>query len=315
MRSECEALVITNSQAHLAMPFLTAARRLRVPTIGYIASWDHPVGKGLVSPHLSRYIVQNEVMREDLRRYHGVDPRRVSVTGWPQTDVYLREQPRSTYRELLRTLGLPDDRPVVLFAGNMPTNSPYEGQLVARLVSWWRETGRDERFSLLFRPHPFDRQATERFAAARDTPGAAVQMPSHADLDLLATLLQHVDCVVTNAGTILLDALVNDRPSICVTFDEGAPSGRKWAHLNLAGQHYRELLESEAFYRVDNFEELVYAVDLALGNPSALRPERQRVSRSVVGEVDGHAADRVVVAIGEAVSLANGPSVSMARRV
>jgi hypothetical protein len=299
MRAERACLVITNPQAHLAMPLLTAARRLAVPTVGYVASWDHPVGKGLVSPHLSRYIVQNEVMRDDLRVYHGVDPARVSVTGWPQTDVYAQRQPRDRYRALVRTLGLDDGLPVILFAGNMPSNAPYEGNLVKRLVAWWQESGGRERFSLLFRPHPYDRQVAERFAAALDTPGAAVQMPTPGDFTELATLLQHVDCVIANAGTILLEALVNDRPSICVTFDEGAPHGRSWADLNLTGKHYRELLASDAFYRADDFEELVEALERALQHPSELGSERRRVSQKVVGEVDGHAADRVVSAIQE----------------
>jgi CDP-Glycerol:Poly(glycerophosphate) glycerophosphotransferase len=306
MRAECACLVVTNPQAHLAMPLLTAARRLAVPTVGYVASWDHPVGKGLVSPHLSRYAVQNEVMRDDLRVYHGVDPARISITGWPQTDVYALHHSRDRYRATLRGLGLDDDRPVILFAGNMPSNAPYEGNLVTRLVAWWKESAAGgEHFSLLFRPHPYDRQVAERFAAAIDAPGAAVQMPKPGDFDELATLLQYVDCVIASAGTILLEALVNDRPSICVTFDEGAPPGRTWADLNLTGEHYRELLTSGAFYRADDFAGLVGALGRALEHPSELRSERRRVSQVVVGEVDGHAADRVVSVIEETLDAAN----------
>ena len=133
---------------------------------------------------------------------------------------------------------------------------PYEPNLVARLVAWWRESGAHERFSLLFRPHPYDEEARERFRAAHDDPDAAVQERSWTDLEDLATLLQHVDCVVANAGTIMLEGLVNDRPAVCVTFDEGAPDGRTWADLNLTGEHYRQLLESDAFYRAGSFEEL-----------------------------------------------------------
>jgi hypothetical protein len=302
MRDECDAVVITNPQAHLSMPFLTAARRLDLPVIGYVASWDHPVGKGIVSPYLDTYIVQNETMREDLRRFHGIDEARVAVAGWPQTDVYHRRRSRSAFEALLRELELPNDRPIVLFAGNVPNNAPYEGHLVTRLVSWWRETSAHRRFSLLFRPHPFDRNAGERFSAALGVPGAAVQRPSHGDFEVLATLLQHVDCVVANAGTILLEALVNDRPSVCVTFDEGAPAGRQWASLNLTGYHYRKLLESDAFYRVADFEELVAALDRALENPDELRAERRRVSQEVVGEIDGRAAKRVMTAIEDAVA-------------
>jgi hypothetical protein len=297
MRAECELLVVTNLQAHASMPFLASARRLGVPVVGYVASWDHAVGKGVVSPHLDRYVVQNETMRGDLEKFHGIDPARVFVTGWPQSDLYRRRRPRADYDSLLRRLGLDPALPVVLFAGNTPTNGPYEGNLVRRLVEWWQASGASSRFSLLFRPHPRDSQVAERFAAALDTNGAAVQQSSYTDLEDLALLLQHVDCVAANAGTIVLDAVVNDRPVVAVTFDEGAPRGERWADLNLIGEHYRELIESDALYRADDFDQLVAAIERALARPDELAAERARVSREVVGEVDGHAVDRIVKAV------------------
>lgn len=301
MRSDCRAVVLTNPQAHSSMPLLSATRRLKVPTIGYIASWDHPVGKGIVSPYLDRYIVQNAAMREDLSRYHGIDPSRVVVTGWPQTDVFHRRRSRDAYCALLHGLGLSDGLPVVLYAGNTSSNAPYEANLVARLVSWWQESGANERFSLLFRPHPYDREVETRYHAVLADSDAALQRSSFADLEDLVTLLQHVDAVVANAGTILLDALVNDRPSVCVTFDEGAPKGERHADLNLTGAHYREMVDSRAFYRADDFDELVRTLDRALSEPGELRAERVRLAAEVVGEVDGRAAERVVAAIHEVI--------------
>ena len=52
--------------------------------------------------------------------------------------------------------------------GNTPTNTPYEGRFFERLVAWWARERRGARFSLLFRPHPRDRDWRERFAAALD---------------------------------------------------------------------------------------------------------------------------------------------------
>jgi hypothetical protein len=297
LRDECDAIVLTNPQTQASTPFLAAARRLRLPVVGYIASWDHPVGKGVVSPHLDLYVVQNETMRDDLREFHGIDPSLVTVTGWPQTDVYHRQRPRSQYDELLARLGLPTDKPVVLYAGNSPHNMPYEPNLVARLVGWWRESGAHERFSLLFRPHPYDEEAGERFRVAREDPDVAVQQRSWTDFEDLATLLQHVDCVVANAGTIMLEALVNDRPAVCVMFDEGAPEGRSWADLNVTGTHYRKLLQSEAFLRADDFDQLTRAIERSLADPGELASERRRVAEEVVGEVDGLAGSRAVAAI------------------
>ena len=296
MRSECSALVVSNVQPRSVMPYLAAARRLGLPVVAYVASWDHTVGKGVISPHCSRYIVQNAVMEDDLLQYHGIAPDRVVVTGWPQTDVFHRPRPRADYDVLLRSYSLDPGRPLVLVMGNTPTNTPYEGKLVDRLVSWWDVQARD-RFQLLFRPHPRDREWRDRFRAATGRAGIHLQEPSYTDLEALTVLLQHGDAVVANAGTILLDALVNDRPAVCVLYDEGAPPGESWAAKNVVGAHYEELAASGAFHPAENFEGVVAGIERALAEPDALAEARRRVVREVVGEVDGHAAERTVDAI------------------
>jgi len=296
MERECSALVVANVQPQSVVPFLVSARRLRRPVAAYVASWDHTVGKGVISPHCDLYLVQNAVMEEDLRRFHGIGPERVTVTGWPQTDVFHRRRPRADYEALLRGYGLDPGRPLVLVMGNTPTNAPYEGRFVERLLAWWEDMGR-ERMQLLFRPHPRDKEWRERFGAAVGREGVHVQEPSYTDLDDLATLLQHGDAVVCNAGTIMLDALVNDRPVVCVLYDEGAPPGESWAAKNVVGEHYRELEASGAFYRAATFEEVTAGIERALASPAELAEARHRVVREVVGEVDGRAAERVVAAI------------------
>jgi CDP-glycerol glycerophosphotransferase (TagB/SpsB family) len=183
--------------------------------------------------------------------------------------------------------------------GNTPTNAPYEGRFVERLVAWRAATANAPQF--LFRPHPRDREWRTRFAPALAASGTAVQEPSYTDLEVLATLLQHGDCVVANAGTILLDALVNDRPAVCVLYDEGAPPGESWAAKNVIGEHYRELIASGAFLRAEQFEDVVAGIERCLAMPDELAQERSRVVAAVVGEVDGRAAERVVTAIADAV--------------
>jgi UDP-N-acetylglucosamine:LPS N-acetylglucosamine transferase len=299
LERECAALVVANVQPRSVVPFLVGARRLDLPVVAYVASWDHTVGKGVISPFCDRYLVQNRVMEDDLRRYHSIGPERVTVTGWPQTDVFHRQRPRSEYEALLRSFGLDPARQLVLVMGNTPTNAPYEGRFVERLLAWWEGAG-SERFQLLFRPHPRDKAWRERFGPALGREGVHVQEPSYTDLDDLAALLQHGDAVVCNAGTIMLDALVNDRPVVCVLYDEGAPEGESWAAKNVVGEHYKELAASGAFLRAETFEEVVGGIDRALASPDELAEARRRVVREVVGEVDGKAAERVVDAIVEA---------------
>ena len=297
MRDDCHCLVVANVQSHQAVPYLNAARRLHVPTVGYVASWDHTVGKGIVSPHVDRYVVQNGVMRDDLVAHHAIPAERVDVTGWPQSDVFQRQRSDAAYEALLAGLGLDPSRPVVLVAGNTPTNAPYEGRFVERLVAWVASLDTGSRPQLLFRPHPRDKEWRERYASVVAGADVAVQSPSYTDIESLATLLQHVDCVVCNAGTILLDALANDRSVVCVLYDEGAPPGEQHAALNVTGKHYEEVIGSNSFVRATDFEDVVAGINRSLAEPSEFAGERRRVVGEVMGVVDGHAADRVVDAI------------------
>jgi hypothetical protein len=297
MRAECRSVVFGNLQHHSTVPVLAAARRLDLPVVVNVASWDHTVGKGVIPRFLDRYVVQNDAMADDLVRYHRIDPGRIVVSGWPQTDVFHRRRPREAFDALLGAYRLDPGRPLVVFMGNTPTNMPYEGAFVERLVRWWRTSGASGRFSLLLRPHPRDTEWRERFAPALDLPGAHVQPASYTDLEELATLLQHASCVVANAGTILLDALVNDRPTVCVLYDEGAPPGGRWAEKSVVGEHYRALRGSGAFAEARSFEEVAREVEHALERPDERAAARARVVRQVVGDVDGHAAERVVEAL------------------
>ncbi len=232
LRRDCAALVLSNVQPQVVVPFLVGARRLGIPIVAHVASWDHTVGKGVIAPFCDVYVVQNATMRDDLVRYHDIPPERIVVTGWPQTDVYARPRAREEFDRLVVSYGLDPALPLVVVMGNTPTNAPFEDRFVERLVGWWEEAGRG-RMSLLFRPHPRDRAWRERFAVALSTPGVHVQEASFTDLEILATVLEHAACVVANAGTILLEAVVNDRPCVCVLYDEGAPEGESWALKNV----------------------------------------------------------------------------------
>ncbi len=218
-------------------------------------------------------------MRDDLVRYHDVPAGRIVVTGWPQADVFHERRPREEFDAVLRGYGLDPARRLVLVTGNTPTNTPYESRFFERLVAWWSESGADERFSLLFRPHPRDGEWRERYAAALDRSGVAVQEPSHTDLDVLATLLQHADAVVSNAGTVLLDALVNDRPAVCVLYDEGAPAGESWAAKSVIGEHYLDVATSGAFHEARSFDEVVSGIERCLERPERARGAAARRHR------------------------------------
>ena len=301
MQEECGALVLSNVQPHAVGP--VPRRRAAPRTSASSRTWRAGITRSARAssrPSATRTssrttrcaTTSSATTRSRQNASSSRDGRRPTSTP----GVVLA---RSTRASSARSGSIRRGRSSWSWGTRPPTRRSRIG-FVERMVEWWRASG-DDRPSLLFRPHPRDREWRERFRAALATDGIAVQEASYTDFEELATLLQHCSCVVTNAGTILLDALVNDRPSVCVLYDEGAPPGESHALQNLIGEHYRELAESNAFYRAASFEEVVEGIGRALAHPEELADERRRVALRVVGEVDGHAGERVVDAIAAAV--------------
>lgn len=300
MRQHVSAVIASNLQLKPMQQFLRAARAADVRTIGYVGSWDHPVGKGVVYPDCCVYIVQNEYMRDSLVKFHQIPAERIEITGWPQTDLFAAEQSRVEYEKLISGYGLDSSKPCLLVAGNTKANAPYEPRFLERLVRWWRGQGGPDKFSIIARPHPKDIVGDawrDRFASMLNVKGIYVQEPSYSDMDVLCLLLKNVDAVVTNAGTILLDSLANDRPVVCVLYDEGGAPGSRYALNNITGHHYKDIMASGAFHIGHNFDEVCAALERCFSHPSELAAERAAISLRTLGKIDGKASERVVDAI------------------
>jgi hypothetical protein len=299
MRNDVSILLVSNLQYPTVTNYLAAARRLRIPIVGYVASWDHPVGKGVVAPFCERYIVQNKIMKTDLQTYHDIDPAKISITGWPQADIYSRQLPVRDYCKLIEGYGLFPSLPVVLLTGNTEINAPYETIFLRRFVEYCSRLPESEKFNLIFRPHPKDKGRMNEFRQIMSKQYCYIQEPSYTDISILALMLQHVSCVVTNAGTILLDSLANNRPVVCILYDEGSDNGYLHAVNNISGEHYKELVSSNSFYKAYTFSEVVNCVKICLNQPDELEGERKKICDEIYGNIDGKSSIRVVNAINQ----------------
>ncbi len=69
--------------------FLRAARRLGIPTVGMIRSWDNTTTKGVLRFFPDSIIVNSGVIQEELNRIHGFPIERTHVVGLPQFDAWV----------------------------------------------------------------------------------------------------------------------------------------------------------------------------------------------------------------------------------
>ncbi|MDA1015749.1 MAG: hypothetical protein O3A00_15005, partial [Planctomycetota bacterium] len=119
-RQRPDVYLSTHSQLTAEAELLNAARKLGIPTIGMIRSWDN-VLKG-VRCHPDRMAVWNEINQRELMSRERYKQHDTSVIGAPQFDCHFQEDCIWTREQFCRHFNLDPDRPYILYG----TNGYYE---------------------------------------------------------------------------------------------------------------------------------------------------------------------------------------------
>ena len=136
---------------------LRAALAEGLRTAFAVGSWDHLSSKALVRDLPQRVLVWNETQKDEAVRLHGVPSDRIVVTGAQCYDQWFGRTPVRTRGEFCRHIGLPPERPFVLYVCSaLFWGSPIEAEFVCRWIRSLRE-GQEPTLrsaGILIRPHP-----------------------------------------------------------------------------------------------------------------------------------------------------------------
>lgn len=134
---------------------LKAARALGIPAGVCVASWDNLTNKGLIQIEPDLVTVWNEAQVREAAELHGIPAEKVVVTGAQLFDEWFARQPTTTREQFCERIGLPADRPLVLYTCSSQWIAPYEIPFVERWLRVVRSAGEPLRqASVLVRPHP-----------------------------------------------------------------------------------------------------------------------------------------------------------------
>jgi hypothetical protein len=120
-------------------------------------SWDHLSSKAIVRHVPDRVFVWNDTQREEAIVLHGVPPERVVVTGAQCFDHWFDRVPSLDRAAFCRTVGLPADRPFLLYVcSSLFRGTVTEALFVQRWIRALRASGLEPLAStpILVRPHP-----------------------------------------------------------------------------------------------------------------------------------------------------------------
>jgi hypothetical protein len=285
-------MILSMVQTHMVTPYALAAHRMNVPILGVNGSWDQPTTKGPVVPEISRILVQNAIVREELVRYHGIPEERVELIGWLQMDAYARVgETEST--EQLRRFNLPAGARYILFAANAPRLGAHEPGIVRELAAAIEAGTFGSGVVLLCRCHPQDVAWQSRWAWALDLPGVVVQPPDLGPLEHLTAVISQASVVLASAGSINLDAIALDVPTVGIAWeDESLPYYDRPARAYDL-EHLADLRGSDGMAFAHDMPSLVSACQRYLADRSLDAAGRATLRHRYLFRLDGGAARRL----------------------
>lgn len=137
--------------------YVRAARQLGIPCGLAVWSWDHLTTKALLREYPDRVFVWNETQRREAIQLHGVPPARIVVTGAQCFDHWFARGPARSRAEFCAQLGLPPDRPMVLYVcTGVIKGSPPEVDFAREWLGWLRGSADPilAGAGVLIRPYP-----------------------------------------------------------------------------------------------------------------------------------------------------------------
>ncbi|MGE3520996.1 MAG: hypothetical protein AB7J63_18800, partial [Vicinamibacterales bacterium] len=225
------ALVLTTGPFQFEQPaVVSAAKRLGVPVVALIPSWDNLSTKNRMVFGFDGYVVWSKGMRDELHAFYPQSREvPVHVTGAPQFDVFFQDRFRRSRQEFCASARLDPNRPFVVYAIGSPNFlKEHHGAIeMARRI----ERGDLGNVQLLVRPHPdipvpgleaafreFGSSIVVQRTGEPDVVRSARRQDAAAILDWVNTF-RHADVVVNLSSTVGIDAALCDRPVVNLDFD------------------------------------------------------------------------------------------------
>jgi hypothetical protein len=115
--------------------YVRAARARGIPSVLAVGSWDHLTTKGIIHELPDRIVVWNELQRTEAVELHGARPEQVTVTGAQAYDHWFTARPSTAREVFCAHVGLPPQRPYLLYLCSSPFIAPREVDVVKRWIA------------------------------------------------------------------------------------------------------------------------------------------------------------------------------------
>ena len=258
VRNERPDIVIhpTILQGYFINELVPICKGLDIPLICLMNSWDNPSQKSAATGRPDKLVVWGEQTRRHAVELMGMPPDDVLMFGAAQFQIY-RKSVTESDQELRAQFGVPVGVPILLYGGT--SKSVLENKHLEIIEAAIRD-GRIPPCHVIYRPHPwrgelmdgersffdcgFEHVTMDPFMVPyyrRVVSGDAKEFDM-ADYDVTRRLLHLVDAVTSPLSTILLEAVMHQKPvQILLDAETGSKLSEDFLKLSPNLTHFAEL--------------------------------------------------------------------------
>jgi hypothetical protein len=291
--------------------WIRSARALGVRSCIGVYSWDALTVRGQIRETPDLVTVWNDTQVGDAVRFHDVPPERVAATGAQAYDHWFDWAPQTGREEFCARVGLPADRPYVLYLASSGGYVKNEAGWVTEWIARLREEQPALRdVGVLVRPHPKTKEDWHAVEAA----GAGVRVRPRQDArdGALTAQLSDYNVASLSAKGEFYDSIHHAAAVVGVNTSaliESAIVGRpvhsfldpRWRYAQEQTLHFRQLVEvaGGVLEATDDFAEHAAQVARSVTRPESVNGRGDAFLRAFVRPegLDVPATPRYVAAL------------------
>ncbi len=296
---------------------LRMAKKLKVRSVTIAKSWDVLTTKAFTRVKADHIVVYNELNRKEAVMFGDYKPEQITVTGFPQFDIYTEKNIYLSREEFCKRVGLDPSRRTILYGLPGDWKSPDTRAILVELDKRIGANAFAKPIQILARFHPKYPDSSQGLESPHiifDRPGTYFSKGGEFGIDAsastykwtfrdddiihLANSLYHSDIVINVDSTLTLDAAALDTPSILIGYDGDRvlPYHRSIAFI-YERNHYQNVLKTGSAPVVKSHEELEQEINLFLSDPLYRREGLNKLKSGLVYKIDGASGKRMGEAI------------------
>jgi len=234
----------------LEVDYLKAAKKLGIPTIAVVQSWDNLTTKGTYNVLPDYLIVWNQPLADEAVTIHGMPREKIIITGAPRFDAWFATCSSRSRADFCRQLGIDPQQEYLVYMCSSYSIAGDETDFVREFSQALSRNVSTQNLFIILRPYPSNAVIWEDINLDNLVvwpPGGAIPDMPETRQDFFDTLYYSVAAVGVNT-TAFLEAAIVDKP--CVTIFSS-----HYQRTHIESAHFQHLRKADFIETAQGFAE------------------------------------------------------------